>query len=1013
MAQEKGLENNWNNDEYSQKKFNRFMESDWWYYKNPLITESSNDRKMQLNFSVSRQIYLSYKEPNLNFSIPPQNPVNLPKRKIVCRFEGIISGSLSATLLIIGYKNNQKKYLFKVEINQNTILDLDKNNFDCYRIAVHLKGNGEFSFNKIILGNDEIKGFMHIDKVTPFSGTTCLESRTSLNIKEDEITAGSKIINRRSDLIIDFNEDIINVEPKDIFLQPIDQKYFSFEDNYFVSYLPNKRYSYLSIKEKSNLYEPPTNKAKQHNFDSDHFYCIEFRAQKESSITMDLIILGFSENDPIEVKSIPLDSNELVKFNNNTHMLKFLIRLKGQGKFSNLKVSINKKLRKPLNTHEVQLHPQEWFNPQPSNIELIEMDNSLFLNTNIPLEKKFYISYKIKNNSFSKVPDQTIFNVNPNNYYEVTIDCDNNDNGIVSPVIVGYSEREKVEILNLELNKINYLNFNSNVVKCRLAFALSGMNRLKIKKLIIKEFEDTKLGGEMNWIDSKEVSFLGLQEKKLISKVKVAAIFDEFTKYCFEPECDLITFTPDNWKEKLFLEKPDFLMVESAWYGNKGSWAKKVQYTKESSIKDLKELIKWCRENNIPTVFWNKEDPVHYNHFIETAKLFDYIFTTDRNMLPKYRKDCKHSRVDTLQFAAQPTIHNPLSIGCREKAICFAGSYYSHHNERSKDMLKIFNQAIPYGLVIYDRNHKKVEKGLLKNNKFPDYLNPYIRGDLKYYEIDKAYKGFWAMININTVKNSPTMFARRIFEGLACGTPIISNYSEGVKSLFGDIIGTSEDDQEISSMLRKLFEDETYYQEVVIEGIRRVLKDHTYLHRLEKIISVLRLPFFTPRKKVIVISVASTVEETKKIINSYVKQNYHNKELFLITENSVVNKVKVENPTICLFTREKATDYFVKNNIYSHDQYIAYFDKDLNYSENHLLDLILATEYAPWEIIYINNNKLKFEQTSTFDKSKAIFKGELFSKFSTEDIVKYLEGKEGFTDILFKRGARVLSITTT
>ncbi|WP_025753405.1 glycosyltransferase family protein [Priestia megaterium] len=1013
MAQEKAVENDWDNDGYNQKKFKRFIESDWWYYEHPLITESSNGRKMKLNFSVSRQIYISYKEPNLNFSIPPQNPVYLPKRKIICRFEGIISEDLSATLLIIGYKNNQKRYLFKVEINQNTILDLDENNFDCYRIAIHLKGKGEFSFNKITLGNDEIKGFMHVDKVTPFPDTTCLESRTSLSVKEDKVTAGSKIINGMSDLIIDFNEDIINVELKDIFLQPIDQKYFSFQDNYLISYLPNKRYSYLSINEKSNLYEPPTNKEKQHNFDSDHFYRIEFSAQKENSITMDLIILGFSGYDPLEVKSIPLGSNKLVKFNKNTHTLKFLIRLKGQGKFSNLKIDINKKLRKPLSTHEVQLHPHEWFNPQPSNIELIEMDHSLFLNTNIPLEKKFYISYKIKNNSFSRVPDQTIFDVNPNNYYEVTIDCDNNDNGIVSPVIVGYSEREKVEILNLELNKINYLNFNSNVVKCRLAFALSGINRLKIKKLIIKEFEDTKLGGEMNWIDPKEVSFLGLQEKKLISKVKVAAIFDEFTKYCFNPECNLITFTPDNWREKLFLENPDFLMVESAWHGNNGSWTKKIQYTDESSIKDLKEVIKWCRENNIPTVFWNKEDPIHYNHFIETAKLFDYIFTTDCNMLSKYRQDCKHNRVDTLQFAAQPTIHNPLSIGCREKAICFAGSYYSHHNERSKDMLKIFNQAIPYGLVIYDRNHKKVKKGLLKNNKFPDYLNPYIRGDLKYYEIDKAYKGFWAMININTVKDSPTMFARRVFEGLACGTPIISNYSKGVRGLFGDIICVSEDEKEIALALEQLFNNEQEYRQVVLKGIRNVLTDHTYAHRLEKIIKVLGLPFYKKEKEVIIFAKAPDLDTAKIIIESYINQDYKYKQLYIIIENDIREKIEINDFSIKTFTSEEFHKSYQTILDSNESPYIAVMSSNTFYDRNYLSDLIISTQYAPWEIICSESNRdLKFEQVTNFQKYQSIFKRDLFSIHSPEEFIRFLDEQSFGIEQFFKRGARVLAITT-
>ena len=40
-------------------------------------------------------------------------------------------------------------------------------------------------------------------------------------------------------------------------------------------------------------------------------------------------------------------------------------------------------------------------------------------------------------------------------------------------------------------------------------------------------------------------------------------------------------------------------MVESAWFGNKGVWRKKVAYNNENNIKELRELIKWCKNNNI------------------------------------------------------------------------------------------------------------------------------------------------------------------------------------------------------------------------------------------------------------------------------------------------------------------------------------------------------------------------------------------------------------------------------
>lgn len=40
------------------------------------------------------------------------------------------------------------------------------------------------------------------------------------------------------------------------------------------------------------------------------------------------------------------------------------------------------------------------------------------------------------------------------------------------------------------------------------------------------------------------------------------------------------------------------------------------------------------------------------------------------------------------------------------------------------------------------------------------------------------------VININTVKDSRTMFARRVFEAMACGRIVISNESLGMRELF-------------------------------------------------------------------------------------------------------------------------------------------------------------------------------------------------------------------------------------
>jgi hypothetical protein len=60
--------------------------------------------------------------------------------------------------------------------------------------------------------------------------------------------------------------------------------------------------------------------------------------------------------------------------------------------------------------------------------------------------------------------------------------------------------------------------------------------------------------------------------KRPAAKLRVGCVFDEFTAACFQPECDLVTFRPDNWKAVLDRNPIDLLLVESAWHGNGVSW---------------------------------------------------------------------------------------------------------------------------------------------------------------------------------------------------------------------------------------------------------------------------------------------------------------------------------------------------------------------------------------------------------------------------------------------------------
>ena len=311
-----------------------------------------------------------------------------------------------------------------------------------------------------------------------------------------------------------------------------------------------------------------------------------------------------------------------------------------------------------------------------------------------------------------------------------------------------------------------------------------------------------------------------------------AAILDEFSTACLGAETRLIAFRPDDWMKTLEDDAPELLLVESAWFGNRGAWQLQLN-APNARLDDLKALVEYCRRRRIPTVFWNKEDPPHFSQFIHNARLFDYIFTSDSDCIGRYCEAVGHARVFALPFAAQPALHNPLLDQPRDGAVCFAGAYHAlRHDERRKDMETILRPALDFGLHIFDRNHSLTGPGY-DRLRFPDVYQPAIKGRLPYNKMVAAYKRYKIFLNVNSVKSSPTMFSRRVFELLACGTAVVSAYARGIEELLGrDVVHIAETPEETRRHLERLLHDEDAWLRASVRGIRRVFDGHTYAHRL-------------------------------------------------------------------------------------------------------------------------------------------------------------------------------------
>lgn len=438
-----------------------------------------------------------------------------------------------------------------------------------------------------------------------------------------------------------------------------------------------------------------------------------------------------------------------------------------------------------------------------------------------------------------------------------------------------------------------------------------------------------------------------------------AVIMDEFTIECFKGECHLITITPSDWRDKLSAQRPDFLFVESAWRGNGGAWQSQITRAQFLSDSPLVALVEWCRQQGIPTVFWNKEDPPNFEHFIFAAGLFDHVFTTDENCIERYRERLGHDRIYALPFAAQPMIHNPIGLHREKYAnFCFAGTYYAkRHEDRRGDIDILLKPALSRGLHIFDRMHNY---GNSPNYRFPDEYTAAIRGSLNYPEMCDAYKRYRAFLNVNSVKDSPTMFSRRVLELLACGTPVISGYSLGIEKLLGaDVVPMVRTVEESERWMDDLLADPELGEKLALRGRRRIYNEHLYHHRMEFILEKLGIPFERPRQRVSVITCTNRPTYLDNVVANFTRQSWPDKELILVLNHDSFNIDDVRRrldavPNARVFqlpepcTLGQCLNHAVDQ---VEGDYWSKFDDDNFHGEHFLTDLMHAFEYSEADLV--------------------------------------------------------------
>ena len=449
---------------------------------------------------------------------------------------------------------------------------------------------------------------------------------------------------------------------------------------------------------------------------------------------------------------------------------------------------------------------------------------------------------------------------------------------------------------------------------------------------------------------------------KKVKNTRFISVLDEISENSWSEEFKLFRLVKKNFIDQIEASTANGLFIESCWKGNQGEW--EYAFTspglKHQNAQSLLKALDVAKNKGLPILFWNKEDPMHYEKFLPIAEKCDIIFTTDANKVNDYKKDLKNNNVYSLPFAANPYICNPLNRSrYEEESICFAGSYYSvGHDDRKEQMDRMLPALLNLDGVIYDRMSQ------LNNERyfFPSIYKHIIRDSVNFQDMTGLYKHFKIFLNVNTITDSPTMMSRRVYELLACGTPVISTPSKAIEEQFPDIVQIATNAQEAEKIARNLLDNPWEYSRLAHKGYREVMLRHTYENRKEIVLEALNIEYKASNPLISIILPTMRPYFIDRIVSNIGNQTYSNIECVIITQG--YSKNEVDELKLKLDNYENITCKVIENNSaqnlgarlnqalqQANGEFIAKFDDDDLYFPNYLTDMMLPFKFGDWSVV--------------------------------------------------------------
>lgn len=245
--------------------------------------------------------------------------------------------------------------------------------------------------------------------------------------------------------------------------------------------------------------------------------------------------------------------------------------------------------------------------------------------------------------------------------------------------------------------------------------------------------------------------------------------------------------------------------------------------------------VRALKDDGICTVLWTIDPPINFQPIIDVAPLYDYIFCQGTEAIELLDQDGIYG-AQWLLVACDPDLHRPVELSAEEKMrygndVVFVGSYYPNRAE-------LFEHLSDFNFGIWGPGWEKLDQkskliGCIRGTNTPPS---------EWSKIYSASKIVLVTHYQDPEKRFPVYQASpRVFEAMACGAFVIVDNQKDVFLLFKDGVhlGRFDEPDDLVSKVRYYLDHPEERKKIADRGQEEVIKNHTYVHRIEKLLSLI------------------------------------------------------------------------------------------------------------------------------------------------------------------------------